>query len=571
MPTLSAAPQVSSAVQLLQPSDSDNRSVFVVNKPRLRAHTKSRKGWLACKARRVKVSLVCHAFIVTRDFETHAKCKQCSETLPTCVSCERFDLACAYSGSPATLPTPASDLKKIESLTISRKGSKNGEIEPPAIRDLDDCMSLSRVDLPEQTAVLESIHFFNTRLLPEIAPAHAPFQRVHIAAAGWLAAPRVMQASLVVITKAMQQSRSSSVPFINHMLLHYRGICLTELMTLVTNVDIGSQALAFDCIQLVMLAEMHLEPAGPWAYHLEAARRLIDLQGGLGSMFYKKSSLRNLLINYMEIDILTTTTCGLSLLNARDVDAQSSYIPLLAHREEETITTACFSPIPLLQAIVDTNKLRFRYSQSSSVPGDQSAGTLEFDRIHRSIAQFDPSPWATRILNYGSVLPRPAAALFFAEDDNAAMTSLALCHQAAAMIYLHLSCCPSTTNQQIDLPYLSSTHRTLTTNLRTLLARSSLDTEGPISTQLHKFVTWPLVIAAYASVGWDVSAVEDGLDGDAERDLERLKFAASAIGSRPLMLAASVLEKVRDRRAMRVEGGGAWGDAFTARRSFCVL
>jgi hypothetical protein len=178
-----------------------------------------------------------------------------------------------------------------------------------------------------------------------------------------------MQVSLIVITKAMQQSRTSAAPFTDRSLLRYRGICLTELMALVTEVNFESQAMAFDCIQLVMLAELQLEPTGPWAYHMEATRRLIGLQGGIGSMFYK-SSLRNLLINYMELDILTTTTCNVSLLNARDVNAQSTYIPLLAHREEETITTAGFSPIHLLQAIVDTNKLRLRCSQ----PGSDETG-----------------------------------------------------------------------------------------------------------------------------------------------------------------------------------------------------
>lgn len=432
-------------------------------------------------------------------------------------------------------------------------------------------LRLSILDLPEQTAVLESIHFFNTRLLPEVAPAHAPFKRVNIAAAGWLRAPRVMQASLVVITKAMQQSRSSSMPHADRTLLQYRGICLTELMTLFTNANIESQAVAFDCIQCVMLAEMQLEPTGPWAYHLEAARRLVDLQGGIGRMFYRKSALRNLLINYIEIDILTTTTCSLSLLNVRDVDAQSAYIPLLAHREEDTITTACLSPIQLLKAIVDTNRLRLRCSQPSSTLGDQTARASEFDRIHESLEGFDPSPWTTRILNYGSVLPRPAAASFFAEEDTAAMISLAMCHQAAAMLYLHLSCRTSISNQETDPHFLSSTYHILTTNLSKLLSRSSLDTEGPIHTQLHKFVTWPLIIVAYARVCWDIGAVEGELEGDSEGDLERLRSAASAIGSRPLMVAASVMQKARDQRALRSGGHWAWDDAFTTRCSFCVL
>jgi hypothetical protein len=37
--------------------------------------------------------------------------------------------------------------------------------------------------------------------------------------------------------------------------LHYREICLTELMALVTDANFESQALAFDCIQLVIFAD----------------------------------------------------------------------------------------------------------------------------------------------------------------------------------------------------------------------------------------------------------------------------------------------------------------------------
>jgi hypothetical protein len=56
-------------------------------------------------------------------------------------------------------------------------------------------------------------------------------------------------------------------------------------MTLVTDVNLESKAMVFDYIHLVMLAEMQLEPTGPWACHLEATRRLINLRGGIGSMF----------------------------------------------------------------------------------------------------------------------------------------------------------------------------------------------------------------------------------------------------------------------------------------------
>jgi hypothetical protein len=39
-----------------------------------------------------------------------------------------------------------------------------------------------------------------------------------------------------------------------------------------------------------------------------------------------------------------------------------------------------------------------------------------------------------------------------------------------------------------------------------------------------------------------MGAAEDVLEGDADQDLERLRFAASTIGSRPLIEAAGVME-----------------------------
>jgi hypothetical protein len=343
--------------------------------------------------------------------------------------------------------------------------------------------------------------------------------------------------------------------------MHYRGICLSELTALVKDVDVDSHVLAFDCIQLVMLADMQLEPLGSWAYHLEGTRRLIELQGGLSSLFYRKPALQNLLINYIEIDILTSATCSIEALEYDTVAAQETYITLLADQEEQTITTACFMPVHLLQSTADVNKLRLRCSQHDLSPNDTFAIANGFSRIQRSISAFDPSAWASRILNYGTVLPQHTSTLP-SEQDTAAMAALALCHQAAATIYLHLSCNPSPPSE-----FLSSTHRSLTTNLSILISLISPDTEAPLHTQLYKFATWPLFVAVYARVGWDLGS------GDDEDGPDRLRYVAKKIQSRPLAVAASVMERVQANRARRGSDGGswAWDDAFEGRCSFCVL
>lgn len=412
-------------------------------------------------------------------------------------------------------------------------------------------------------AMLESLHFFNNRLLLEITPAHAPFERTLIDVAQWLAAPRAVQLSLVVMTLAVQRSRSCPVPSFDKDVLHYRGICLNELTILITDTNDDHRTLVFDCIQLVMLAEMQLEPLGPWAYHLEGTRRLIALQGGLQELFYQEPALRDLLINYMEVDVLTSATCGVHALDEDAVDAQKDYFALLNDREEDTITTACFMPIPLLQSIAEINGLRLRCLRHNLSPAESFAIANEFSRIQRAISIFDASQWASRILAYGAVRPQPIQALP-SEADTTAMKTLGLCQQAAATLYLHLSCNPAPQSQ-----FLDKTYQTLTADLTTLLSQASSDTEAPLYTQLYKCAVWPFFIAAYAQIGWDL----DGSGDDNTQDLDRLRTVARKIQSRPLAVAAEVLEKVKVDRACRASLGTSWrwDDAFEGRCSFCVL
>ncbi|GAB7328153.1 hypothetical protein MBLNU13_g00182t1 [Cladosporium sp. NU13] len=521
--------------------------VFQPNKPKLRKHTKSRKGCLACKARKVK----------------------CSETLPACAHCTRLDIECVYPHTPNVLPTPPSDAEQQDSPAIYKTNrdddSDNTVVKttPPQSKSLIDCVLPSTIETHEYMAVLESLHFFNNRLLLEITPAHAPFERTLIDVSQWLIAPRVVQLSLIVLTLAVQRSRSCSSPSFDKDVLHYRGTCLTELTALVGDTNVDCQTLAFDCIQLMMLAEMQLEPLGSWSYHLEGTRRLIALQGGLSDLFYQKPALRNLLINYMEVDVLTSATCNVKALDEDSVDAQKDYFSLLGDREAETITTACFMPIPLLQAIAEINKLRMQCSRHNLSPDESFAIANEFSRIHKAISTFDPSHWATRILSYGMVRPQPLSTLP-PEEDVDAMTTLALCQQAAATLYLHLCCNPAPQPH-----FLDTTHEKLTAGLANLLSQASSDTETPLYTQLYKCAVWPLFVAAYVKVGWDVGRSGD----DDTEDLDRLSTVAKKIQSRPLAVAVDVLDRVRVERAHRAGIGSPWkwDEAFEGRCSFCVL
>lgn len=464
--------------------------------------------------------------------------------------------------------TPGITERPRQLTTLNHKRSMN-VIQPHGDYNLSDFIMPTTRETSGNLAVLESLSYLNTRLIPEVAPAHPPFERTFIETSSWLAAPKVIQLSLIVLTTSCQKSRTTLAPSLDKGLCQVRANCLNELKDLVSDISNERYGLTFDCIQLMMLAEMQLEPTGSWAYHLEAARRLIEVQGGLGSLFYKRPALRGMLINYMEIDIMATTTCPVRLLKLGDVSAQRNYIPLLAHCEKDTITTACFSPIPLLQSIVDINNFRVNLSRFGNPTMGISSAAAELTRILQTISTFDPMSWASRILSCTSQFPIPPP-----DQENvqntAAMTTLAQCHQDAGTLYLYLSCA-SAAATLLQPHNLITIHTNLTANLTALLSQASSNTEDPVYTQLYKFAIWPLFVAAYARVGWNVGVGVD--DAGSKNDLFRLRHVADAIESRPLRIAAELMERIGERRTGRDREATAWewDDGFQGRSSFCVL
>lgn len=464
-------------------------------------------------------------------------------------------MECVYLRVAPLNPTPPDSWEQSTTPT----GIKNNQMlptnKPSQGYSLSDYIMPTTPETRSDLAVLESLNYFNTSLVREVAPAHPPFQRTLIEASQWLAAPKAIQQSLVLLTTSCQKSRTTLVPSLDKDLCQVRASCLNELRSLMSDVKHERYAMAFDCIQLMMLAEMQLEPTGPWSYHLEATRRLIQLQGGPTTLFHKTPAIQGMLINFMEIDIMTSTTCPVGLLNPEAISAQNEYIPLLSHSEEDTITTPCFSPIPLLQAIVDINNLRIRLSQPANSPTELSSRAAQHYRIASAISTFNPSTWATRILTYATPLPLPPPNETCLKNHTA-MTTLAQTHQNAATLYLHLSCpLPQT-------PNVSFPHANLTQNLSTLLAQASAHTESPVYTQLHKFSIWPLLVAAYAHAGWGLGSAED---------ISRVGFVAALIDSRPLRVAAGVMQGLLRQRGVG-EGRWEWDEGWGgARGSFCVL
>lgn len=100
---------------------------------------------------------------------------KCSETLPLCSHCTRFNLERIYPQTLTVLPTPPSDSLDPDSPVSLYNSLSILDRTSPPVKSLTDCIVPPTAEIYEQMSILESLHSFNARLLPEVAPAHAPF------------------------------------------------------------------------------------------------------------------------------------------------------------------------------------------------------------------------------------------------------------------------------------------------------------------------------------------------------------------------------------------------------------
>lgn len=437
--------------------------------------------------------------------------------------------------------------------------------------------------------LLDSIKYYNAHIVPT-KPAHLPYRRQLVPTKYWDIMPPILHYLWILNVRAMQAGRGNVDPLYNKDLVQYRGRSLSQLQHLLKDVPgvvkdpfgVGLYSILF-----MMGSEMQM-PGSTWNAHLEAARRIVSLKGGLVKCFEQfPRSTHTPLISFMMTDVVTASTCPSRLLGSVFMDTQRQIIEVLPDIEQEMIASGYSFPLPLLLDLVRTNILRAEPSLDHANSTSSDDFDVDFYGTFESMQSFDPERWASRAATFGRQRPETAQKTVSASSI-ICLASLARCYQSAAILYLILS----TSDQPLeDLQLRQTVHAaryTLVQHLRLLYKQghNGVDhgCDGPLHTQLWKLVTWPIFISIYARAGWghlcsskdrplDAIAAMNSQD-DMDEDIQHMRAIAAAIGSRKFLPVEKLANRVQQSRTDRLEKGitsaWRWDDAFSERTVFVV-
>ena len=413
----------------------------------------------------------------------------------------------------------------------------------------------------EPLLLLDSIQYYNAEIIPDVVPIYSQSDQPEISLKEWLYLPRLLQHLLIVIVRTTQAMKTSIDTTAKSDLYHYRGLALTELHSSLPSAAKDCYAVVLTFTLLLMMAEIQLSATQAWSAHLDAVRRIISLRGGFERCFRYLLEDRGSLVNYLAIDILSTTTTNVLLLTQEIVEAQAEYLPGLPHKEKDIIANCCPCPQILLQAIIRTNILRVRCQEVSSAMDKQSSYAIDVKDIIHTVIAFNAEFWA-EVPCSNLTNPVPEAAI-------AAWASLALCYKSATLVYILLSSPvqPSLPYEDIGSLVVSAKHA-LTTHIHTLFDLASHSHTAPIQSQLWKFIIWPLVISAYVRIAFDLG------DESIDFEIHRLETTAVALGARSLSDAAKLMRGIGKRRALEKDMGMVrewrWDDGWETRCVFVI-
>lgn len=419
--------------------------------------------------------------------------------------------------------------------------------------------------------VMESIDYYNLEVIPYLTPAHLPFRRNAIPTDFWHFVPPILKHMWIVIVKTRQASRTLSDPLLRPDLVYYRGRSLTELQKMLTAEPSGKDddcrdvvkdpyGVALMSVLFLMGADMQLCEEH-WTSHLEAARRIITLRGGLGKCLIDFSGSKAPLIGYLYVDITTPILSNSWILNSTVVRAQLEYLGLLPNLEQELLGNSHPCPAQILQAIVQTNILRVcsQRSLTDVERQDVAKHDVSFETALNTIENFDAQLWALRISGFGRTLPqRPNEEL--SQSSIVGLASLAQCYKNAAKLYLLLSV-PSASSPDD----LVSAQSTLSQNLNNVFDKAKIDHNGPLYTQLWKYTVFPLFISIYVKAAYDI-----GSEQSIDKDVDRLPAIAMAFGSRRLLSVGKFVRGVQEKRVAKPDRAWSWDDGFGNRLTFAI-
>ncbi|KAH8648537.1 fungal-specific transcription factor domain-containing protein [Xylariales sp. PMI_506] len=351
-------------------------------------------------------------------------------------------------------------------------------------------------------------------------------------------------------------------------LYHHRGESLRALSEEVAGeITCNADGTIVGILTLLQIELRHF-PTGDWRIHAKGAKKLIDLRGGVGTLF-TVPHMKVILLSFTILGVMSNTTCPAS----DQIDAAFHYenIEMLSEIYGDGRYPGFLCPPPLFLDIIRVNYIR----QQAATPGTYHSGLrrLAWDTLS-SIQSFLPDDWVESI---GT--PYQEALMLQA---HICQSSIALyCVRSLHGLLHHTrprfpfssspgddvdddndddddddndnyddSAPPPAAAAAIDFPSIKRHHHDRL--FRLLPQAQTLAPE-----QLGMSSLWPLVVA-----GADATPAESGTPGERALVARRLQELAREMGTCLPLLGRSVLERFWS------YGKTGWDDCFNGHYAF---
>ncbi|XXG98304.1 hypothetical protein Hte_004627 [Hypoxylon texense] len=256
----------------------------------------------------------------------------------------------------------------------------------------------------EAQMIFDGLHYFNERVSGDLISISSHFNPFQIDTRQINKIPRVY-INLLVSTSTLHRAMQGDVSFVRSSALvqrdqdlyQFRIRALQDINHRIGNPDVQTSDSTFMCVLCLLLSTMAQSAYTDWRVHLEGARRIIQLRGGLKKMISQNPFLKPLVAFFMIIDVGAATTTP----SSHECMAPATSMALHYWKAETDIfqsILAISAPYPeeLFQSLILVNYLR-SISGKPELASRRQAGTR---MVLAKIRSFNPTEWAARMKGF---------------------------------------------------------------------------------------------------------------------------------------------------------------------------
>ncbi|PVI05383.1 hypothetical protein DM02DRAFT_516773 [Periconia macrospinosa] len=269
-----------------------------------------------------------------------------------------------------------------------------------------DMEKLPAYELRSETSeVVESIEYFNMRILPQIKTADELVPNPHLTifpvAALHLLPPEIHHTvvclSLAHYTFSLPPAESRVMAATSTTkILHHRGAALREISHRLTTQKPTDTTMVSVC--MLMCCELQQTGIVKWRQHADGLMRLVQMQGGLMNVYYTGLHLRPTITIFVYVVIFANCCTPASdqmllnpFMNEHIVNIETMYNEIFPY---------CLTPPDLFKEIVRIHYLRHEASLALQTGKDTTDILASAHEILARICEFSAKDWAQPGPNY---------------------------------------------------------------------------------------------------------------------------------------------------------------------------